>query len=612
MIAALPWTTASPVRRPATPASAPGRVRAAPMPTPAFSTIPAPAPMPRATPPPTLKMSPSGSRFERNLVAEPLEPFDGAASRGLLAPLVEVGGSQIGVDGPVLLEEVIGDHQDGVGHRHHRPFRPSARLESMELGGQIGVLGPSRRPARFHQRLPQVRIALAGGGTAPLAGALVAAGTQLGPTGQMAITREATHVHPDGRDDLLGAPLAHARNGIQPVQLILKRAQALLDLGTHPLNGLIQLGDVLQLEAEQRPLVLPHAAFQRRRELLRGRFQPGGRQLGHGFGIRRAGHQGLQHGAPGDPHGVADHRSQLDIRPLQHLLDAVDLPGALSDQAAPIADQLLEFPLAPIGDEAPFEQPMLQQIGDPLRVTHVGLATRDRLAVFGVDYQELHPAVFQQVIDRFPEDPGRLHGDMGTPLLLEPVAHGQQVPGHGPEGPHLLALWCQRTGHHRLLVDIQPTTPLVEYAHRSLLLPGWNGWSGRPAKGDSTLRAPRRAGATCRGALGRRGQATARVHNTKVVRPSSIRRVSSAPALVSSFVAPLRGMGGYTYDAADELCAIDYTSTPSACGSGSHDVTYSYNDLGERTQMVDSTGTSSYQYDSLDRLTQDTDGAGNT
>jgi RHS repeat-associated protein len=59
------------------------------------------------------------------------------------------------------------------------------------------------------------------------------------------------------------------------------------------------------------------------------------------------------------------------------------------------------------------------------------------------------------------------------------------------------------------------------------------------------------------------------------------------------------------YDADNELTSIHYSdSTPS--------VSYSYDSLGQRTQMVDGTGTTAYSYDSLGRLTQVTDGAGST
>lgn len=62
----------------------------------------------------------------------------------------------------------------------------------------------------------------------------------------------------------------------------------------------------------------------------------------------------------------------------------------------------------------------------------------------------------------------------------------------------------------------------------------------------------------------------------------------------------------YGYDAAGELTSIGYTdgSTP--------DVTESYNADGERTEMTDGSGTSSFTYDSLGHMTSATAGAGVT
>ncbi len=61
---------------------------------------------------------------------------------------------------------------------------------------------------------------------------------------------------------------------------------------------------------------------------------------------------------------------------------------------------------------------------------------------------------------------------------------------------------------------------------------------------------------------------------------------------------------GYSYDAAAELVAISYHSAQTP------DVNYVYDANGRRVGMSDGTGASSYQYDSLSRLTQSVSGAG--
>lgn len=62
----------------------------------------------------------------------------------------------------------------------------------------------------------------------------------------------------------------------------------------------------------------------------------------------------------------------------------------------------------------------------------------------------------------------------------------------------------------------------------------------------------------------------------------------------------------HSYDAADQLVAISYSDgvTPN--------VGFGYDLVGQRTSMVDGSGTSSYAYDSLRRLTRHTNGAGAT
>lgn len=61
----------------------------------------------------------------------------------------------------------------------------------------------------------------------------------------------------------------------------------------------------------------------------------------------------------------------------------------------------------------------------------------------------------------------------------------------------------------------------------------------------------------------------------------------------------------YAYDAANQLVSISYSSPSTPA------VAYGYDLDGQRTSMQDGTGPSSYSYDSLHRITQTTDGAGN-
>ena len=69
---------------------------------------------------------------------------------------------------------------------------------------------------------------------------------------------------------------------------------------------------------------------------------------------------------------------------------------------------------------------------------------------------------------------------------------------------------------------------------------------------------------------------------------------------------PSGAVTSYGYDAANQLTSIGYSdgTTPS--------VNYTYTPDGQRASMTDGTGSTSYTYDSLNRLTQATNGAGQT
>ncbi len=64
---------------------------------------------------------------------------------------------------------------------------------------------------------------------------------------------------------------------------------------------------------------------------------------------------------------------------------------------------------------------------------------------------------------------------MGAAGPDQPVRHGQQCVGHGAEGARLrhrlpIRAGNHQAGHHRLLVDVQPATSLIDHVHVRLLL----------------------------------------------------------------------------------------------------------------------------------------------
>ena len=102
------------------------------------------------------------------------------------------------------------------------------------------------------------------------------------------------------------------------------------------------------------------------------------------------------------------HRGQLDRGVLQHHLQPDRLPGPVAHQLHPVPGQHPQPPDRRWRHERRRQQPVLEQLGDPLRVPHVGLAARHRLHVRGVEQPDLHH-LLQAVERRLPVRRGRLH-----------------------------------------------------------------------------------------------------------------------------------------------------------------------------------------------------------
>src|SRR5689334_23010012 len=116
------------------------------------------------------------------------------------------------------------------------------------------------------QGLPFARLA-----AATLACALVVAGAQPGPGGQMLGAPEAAHVGADLGHQRLGHGPANAGNRVQPRDRVFNGSHPLGDLGAYPSEGLVEEIDVRQLLGDQKTLVgleTPGQGLLQLRELL--------------------------------------------------------------------------------------------------------------------------------------------------------------------------------------------------------------------------------------------------------------------------------------------------------------------------------------------------------
>lgn len=83
--------------------------------------------------------------------------------------------------------------------------------------------------------------------------------------------------------------------------------------------------------------------------------------------------------------------------------------------------QLTQLTLRAVGDEAGPQQSMPEQVGDPLRILDVRLASGHRFDVPSVDHHGLQLRALNQVDQRLPVDAAALHGHVGHRLGLEPT-----------------------------------------------------------------------------------------------------------------------------------------------------------------------------------------------
>ena len=189
------------------------------------------------------------------------------------------------------------------------------------------------------------------------------------------------------------------------------------------------------------------------------------------LGIRLALAERPQHRLTGGAERTARHRGQLDVGVLEHLLQAVGLAAPLPGQRLAIARQIAQLADRLRRHEARPQQPVLEQLAEPLGIQQVSLSAGHVLDVLGVHEQQLE-VVLEQVVDRLPVDAGRLHRDVSDTEALEPIAQPEQVARHRRElGAQLRTGTCSvrhmDAGGHLLLVHIKRATALIDALHLS-------------------------------------------------------------------------------------------------------------------------------------------------
>lgn len=164
---------------------------------------------------------------------------------------------------------------------------------------------------------------------------------------------------------------------------------------------------------------------------------------------------------------------------------------ALADKLLPRARQVTQVLDRRLRHEARADEAVGEEVGDPHRVVHVGLATGYVLDVARVREDEVEVAV-QHVPDRLPVHTRRLHRDVGDRVRGEPFREGEQLLRRRAEGLHVLLV--RAVGHdpaardHGVAVDVEPRATSMKYLHESPPVDGSTG--ARPTSSESSNRAP--------------------------------------------------------------------------------------------------------------------------
>src|SRR6266508_931602 len=168
---------------------------------------------------------------------------------------------------------------------------------------------------------------------------------------------------------------------------------------------------------------------------------------------------------PDSPSTRVATEASFTLAPLQDLLDTVAFCGAFSDQRLSIAHQLTQLTLGATRHEARFQEPMAQQIRDPLGVFDVRLLAGDRFHMLRVDHQQLEGMSFKNIVDGLPKYASTLHSHVGDVALLKPGGHRLQVLGHRAERPNRSPPPTEDARDNHALMHVQTATSLMHHLH---------------------------------------------------------------------------------------------------------------------------------------------------
>ena len=195
-----------------------------------------------------------------------------------------------------------------------------------------------------------------------------------------------------------------------------KRGDPLVDLRLDALDPLTEGFPFVQILGQQKAMMISDPSFQGPLQFRNLTAQPPRASSANRSGSSWPRDDRLQHLPPGHPQRVRSHRTQLEIGLLQQLLDAIGHPVLALSQLRPVPRQVAQILDGRRRHEAPLQQPVLQQVGDPLAVLGVGLAPRHRF-----DVLRIHQHLLKLPLQHRPHRPPVDRRSLPSPRALPPV-----------------------------------------------------------------------------------------------------------------------------------------------------------------------------------------------
>jgi len=119
-------------------------------------------------------------------VAEALKPSHQIVFQPILIETVKIVRTQLAI-AAVTFNEMVNDHQDTVGNRHHGSFLSSVGCQAVILGPQVSALIACCTPSHLTEHSSEPGTPLPRFARSPLPGTLVISWTHTGPMNRAAV-----------------------------------------------------------------------------------------------------------------------------------------------------------------------------------------------------------------------------------------------------------------------------------------------------------------------------------------------------------------------------------------------------------------------------------------